>query len=133
MNNKMLVATIATVAAIATGIYYYSTKNKNVESDRSHDIIGLWMQDSSVIKPNSLAANWLINKDSVSKKTFEFKADSTLLFRNDSTSVNYFVYDDILVLKDTVTTENYILKWINDSSITIAKDSTLTLYLSKKK
>ena len=128
----MLVATIATVAAIATGIYFFSKKEKQIEPPVTASIIGFWKIDSCAFTKESSFLSLVKPIDSTSVKILEFGADSLLRANNDSTTLKYFVKNDSLVVNEANTVNVFGIKKINDSTINLSLDSTTTIHLTKK-
>jgi hypothetical protein len=132
MNNKILVATIATVVAIASGIYFYSKSNTKVELAEKPSIVGLWTVDSSKFESNNLLSSIISKEDSISKFTLNFGVDSLLSNNLDSLKLKYNLTNDSLYVTSNNAVSNFGVTWISDSSVVLKNDSTTTVFLSKK-
>ncbi len=128
----MLVAIIATVVAIASGIYMYTKKDAIIDVKSKPNIIGSWISDSTKFSSNSLATNLIISTDSTNTISLEFAKDSLLTVNNDTNKLKYQVINDSLFIKETNRVTNFAINWLNDSSLILKNDSLTTFYLTRK-
>lgn len=128
----MLVAIIATVVAIASGIYMYTKKDATIDVKSKPNIIGSWISDSAKFSSNSLATNLIISTDSTNTISLDFAKDSLLTVNNDTNKLKYQVINDSLFIKETNRVSNFAINWLNDSSLILKNDSLTTFYLTRK-
>lgn len=128
----MLVAIIATVVAIASGIYMYTKKDATIDVKSKPNIIGSWISDSTKFSSNSLATNLIISTDSTNTISLDFAKDSLLTVNNDTNKLKYQVINDSLFIKETNRVSNFAINWLNDSSLILKNDSLTTFYLTRK-
>lgn len=126
----MFVAVFATVVAIASGIYYYKTKDNKTQLLTKPNIVGVWGLDSTTNfkdSTNQFLQAFAILNDSIK---LEITSDSTYLLNNKLGLYN--VANDTINFIDSTAKTSYGFVLLNDSSFTIKLDSANALVFKKK-
>ena len=130
MKTKIFVTLIVATALSLSAYYVLSNKvNKTSIQKNKNSIIGSWKIDTAYSNDSSklgLLALAFLDSTTVLK----FNADSTLQFNfaKEKETQHYYLSNDSLFVKEDSTYNIELVKFVNDSSISLtAKDSTVII------
>ncbi|MCX6209376.1 MAG: hypothetical protein NTZ59_07670 [Bacteroidetes bacterium] len=137
MKTKILIATLL-VAAISASIYFYLVRSKQIEPpipkfDKS--LVGNWKIDTAYNISDSNKLSVIIPYLFKDSTTFKFNADSTLqiISAKETETQKYYLNRDSLFVKSDSTNDVSIVKFINDSTLSLTSlDSTVTVFSKLK-
>lgn len=130
MKTKIFV-TIIVAATLSLGAYYVLSNKidkKSITKNRN-SIIGSWKIDTAYNNDSS-KLNLLTLAFLDSTTVIKFNADSTLQFNfaKEKETQHYYLSNDSLFVKEDSTYNVELVKFVNDSSISLtAKDSTVII------